>query len=67
MSLSIDEIRQRTSRARDLMRRSRLEGFAVGAFNIDNQETLRAICQAARTWPGSVSGISGRADSAARS
>ncbi len=40
MSLSIDEIRQRTSRARDLMRRSRLEGFAVGAFNIDNQETL---------------------------
>ena len=48
MSLSIDEIRQRTSRARDLMRRSRLEGFAVGAFNIDNQETLRAICQAAQ-------------------
>ena len=41
MSLSIDKIRQRTSRARDLMRRSRLEGFAVGAFNIDNQETLR--------------------------
>ena len=34
MSLSIDEIRQRTSRARDLMRRSRQEGFAVGAFNI---------------------------------
>ena len=48
MSLSIDEIRQCTSRARDLMRRSRLEGFAVGAFNIDNQETLRAICQAAQ-------------------
>ena len=48
MSLSIDEIRQRTSRARDLMRRSRQEGFAVGAFNIDNQETLRAICQAAQ-------------------
>ena len=48
MSLSIDEIRQRTSRARDLMRHSRQEGFAVGAFNIDYQETLRAICQAAQ-------------------
>ena len=48
MSLSIEEIRQRTSRARTLMRRSREEGFAVGAFNIDNQETLRAICQAAQ-------------------
>lgn len=30
------------------MARSRAEGFAVGAFNIDNQETLIAIVQAAQ-------------------
>ncbi len=29
------------------MERSRVEKFAVGAFNVDNQETLRAIAQAA--------------------
>jgi fructose-bisphosphate aldolase class II len=34
-------------RARDLMERSRREGFAVGAFNVDNQETLLAIARAA--------------------
>jgi fructose-bisphosphate aldolase class II len=35
-------------RARDLMRRSREEHFAVGAFNVDNQETLVAIARAAQ-------------------
>jgi fructose-bisphosphate aldolase class II len=35
-------------RARDLMRRSRREHFAVGAFNVDNQETLLAIVRAAQ-------------------
>jgi fructose-bisphosphate aldolase class II len=35
-------------RARDLMTRSRAERFAVGAFNVDNQETLLAIARAAR-------------------
>jgi fructose-bisphosphate aldolase, class II len=34
--------------ARNLMRRSRQEHFAVGAFNVDNQETLLAIARAAR-------------------
>jgi fructose-bisphosphate aldolase, class II len=34
-------------RARDLMARSRAEHFAVGAFNVDNQETLLAIARAA--------------------
>jgi fructose-bisphosphate aldolase class II len=34
-------------RARELMRRSREEHFAVGAFNVDNQETLLAIARAA--------------------
>lgn len=36
-------------RARALMRRSRREHFAVGAFNVDNQETLLAIVRAAQT------------------
>jgi fructose-bisphosphate aldolase class II len=30
------------------MQRSRQQHFAVGAFNIDNQETLIAVCQAAQ-------------------
>jgi fructose-bisphosphate aldolase, class II len=34
--------------ARGLMRRSREERFAVGAFNVDNQETLIAVARAAR-------------------
>jgi len=48
MGLTISEIRDRTLRARHLMQRSRAQGFAVGAFNIDNQETLIAICRAAQ-------------------
>lgn len=35
-------------RARELMERSRRERFAVGAFNVDNQETLLAIARAAQ-------------------
>lgn len=31
------------------MKRSRLERFAVGAFNVDNQETLVAVARAARS------------------
>lgn len=48
MGLTINEIRDRTLRARHLMQRSRSQGFAVGAFNIDNQETLIAVCRAAQ-------------------
>lgn len=48
MGLSISEIRDNTTRARHLMQRSRQQHFAVGAFNIDNQETLIAIAQAAQ-------------------
>lgn len=48
MSQSIRQIRDNTTRARHLMQRSRQQGFAVGAFNIDNQETLIAICRAAQ-------------------
>lgn len=48
MSLTIEQIRQNTQNARWLMKRSREENFAVGAFNIDNQETLIAIAKAAQ-------------------
>jgi fructose-bisphosphate aldolase class II len=48
MSQSLREVRLNTARARKLMQRSRAEKFAVGAFNIDNQETLIAICKAAQ-------------------
>ncbi|MCW2993505.1 MAG: ketose-bisphosphate aldolase [Conexibacter sp.] len=36
------------TRARELMERSRRERFAVGAFNVDNQETLVAVARAAQ-------------------
>lgn len=48
MSLSISQIRDNTTRARHLMQRTRQQNFAVGAFNIDNQETLIAVSQAAQ-------------------
>jgi len=47
MSLTIKQIRENTTKARQLMQRSRSQHFAVGAFNIDNQETLIAIARAA--------------------
>ncbi len=48
MGLTIQQIRDNTIRARHLMQRSRQQKFAVGAFNIDNQETLIAVVQAAQ-------------------
>jgi fructose-bisphosphate aldolase class II len=48
MGLTIKQIRDNTVRARHLMQRSRSQRFAVGAFNIDNQETLIAIARAAQ-------------------
>lgn len=48
MSQSIRQIRDNCLRARHLMQRSRQQHFAVGAFNIDNQETLIAVCRAAQ-------------------
>lgn len=46
--MTIREIRERTLRARHLMQRTRRQHFAVGAFNIDNQETLLAVARAAQ-------------------
>jgi len=48
MGLSIEQVRNNNARARDLMRRTREQHFAVGAFNVDNQETLVAIAKAAQ-------------------
>lgn len=48
MALTIRQIRDNCVRARHLMQRSRQQYFAVGAFNIDNQETLIAVCRAAQ-------------------
>jgi fructose-bisphosphate aldolase class II len=48
MGLTIAQIRDNTTRARHLMQRTRQQGFAVGAFNIDNQETLIAVVRAAQ-------------------
>ena len=48
MGLTIKQIRDNTTRARHLYQRARAQHFAVGAFNIDNQETLIAIAKAAQ-------------------
>jgi fructose-bisphosphate aldolase, class II len=48
MPLTLRETRLNCLRARQLMERSRNEHFAVGAFNLDNQETLIAVARAAR-------------------
>ncbi len=47
MSLTLNQIRQNTTSARALMERTRKHGFALGAFNLDNQETLKAVVRAA--------------------
>jgi fructose-bisphosphate aldolase class II len=48
MSLTINQIRANCQKARELMQRTRDEHFAAGAFNLDNQETLVAVCKAAQ-------------------
>ena len=54
MGLTIKQIRQNTTRARHLMQRTRAQGFAVGAFNIDNQEALIAVARAAQKMDSPV-------------
>lgn len=48
MSLSLVEIRKNCQEAREAMHRAREQHFALGAFNIDNQDTLIAIARAAK-------------------
>lgn len=47
MALTLKQMRKNCQAARNLMARSRQEHFAVGAFNLDNQETLIAVTKAA--------------------
>ena len=47
MSLSLNQMRANCSQAREAMAQARAEQWAFGAFNLDNQETLKAIVQAA--------------------
>lgn len=48
MPLTLPETRVNCLKARELMKRARTEHFAVGAFNVDNQETLVAVARAAQ-------------------
>lgn len=48
MSLTLRQMRENCEDARALMQRSRRGKFAVGAFNLDNQETLIAVARAAK-------------------
>lgn len=48
MSLSLEQMRANCTKAREAMSRARQEHFAIGAFNIDNQDTLIAIARAAK-------------------
>lgn len=48
MALSLDQMRENCARAREAMSRARTQHFALGAFNIDNQETLIAVARAAK-------------------
>ncbi len=54
MALGIKEIRDNCTRARHLMQRSRQQHFAVGAFNVDNQESLVAVARAAQKMQAPV-------------
>lgn len=47
MPLTLKQIRQNCEQARATMKRARKEHFALGAFNLDNQETLIAVAKAA--------------------
>jgi ketose-bisphosphate aldolase len=47
MSLSLPEIRKNCFKARQRMLQARKEHWAFGAFNLDDEATLRAVCIAA--------------------
>lgn len=54
MALTLIEIRENCRKAREVMQRARSEYFALGAFNIDNQETLIAVARAAKKYHAPV-------------
>lgn len=48
MPLTLRQIRRSCQNARATIERARSENFALGAFNLDNQETLIAVARAAK-------------------
>ncbi len=48
MPLTLRQIRRNCANAREAVRRAQEEQFAIGAFNLDNQETLIAVARAAK-------------------
>lgn len=48
MSLTLRQMRENNQEARAAMQRAREGKYALGAFNLDNQETLIAVARAAR-------------------
>jgi len=48
MPLTLRQIRENCQKARATMERARNEHFTLGAFNLDNQETLIAVAKAAK-------------------
>ncbi len=47
MPLTLPQIRRNCQRARQRMQQARQEHWAFGAFNLDDEPTLKAVCQAA--------------------
>lgn len=47
MSLTLQEMRRNCARARERMAQARAEKWAFGAFNLDDEATLKAVVQAA--------------------
>ena len=47
MPLTLPQIRQSCAQAKDRMKQAREEKWAFGAFNLDDEATLKAVCQAA--------------------
>lgn len=48
MISNLEQVKINTSKARDLMRRSREQNFSVGAFNVDSLSSLQAIAKVAK-------------------
>ena len=48
MPISLQQMQENCQKARAAMARARAEHFALGAFNLDNQETLIAVAKAAK-------------------
>ncbi len=54
MPISLDQVRRNCQKARLRMAQAREQKWAFGAFNIDDQPTLRAICAAAQKYNAPV-------------